>query len=211
MSTRGFVGYQLHGTIRGWYNHFDSYYSELGLAVLDKFERHPQAELTDFFTKRLELLPDNDCQSRHSYKIYHSVFNLNWATDCLILADNSQFLYNGLFCEYGYVFDLDNDELQVYRGFFTRPQYTGQPCSNDNSNGKKYYTHHVLTVTRDNIAAARLLFTIYHRFPDWFLELYLPYPERALLPAIAGKQRSDDIENTTGLDNLLKEIAGAEF
>lgn len=181
MATRGFVGYQLQKVIRGWYNHFDSYYSELGIAVLDKFERHTREELLDFFTRRLKLEPDEDGFLSVNAQ---NPLTIDWSTGYIAVPDASDFLNNGLFCEYGYVFNLDNDELDVYRGFFKAPQRQGQGYF-EGFDG--YYTHRVLTISRRDIAAARQVFMMYEELPDWTHELYGPYPERELLAAISAR------------------------
>jgi hypothetical protein len=38
-----------------------------------------------------------------------------------VMIDNADFLQDGLFCEWGYVADLDADQLVVYRGFTRDP------------------------------------------------------------------------------------------
>lgn len=182
MATRGFVGYQLQNVIRGWYNHFDSYYSGLGIAVLDKFERHTQEELLDFFVRRLRLVPDKDGFLRVNQQ---NPFTLDWSKDYAVLPDDSDFLNDGLFCEYGYVFNLNNDELDVYRGFFKAPQRRGQGYS-EGFDGTKYYTHRVLTIRRQDITAARQVFMMYEELPDWAHEL-CPYPERQLLAVLSAR------------------------
>lgn len=181
MATRGFVGYQLRSVIRGWYNHYDSYYSELGMTVLDKFERHTREELLDFFTRRLKLEPDED--GFLSVNAQNPI-TIDWGIGRIAAPDASDFLNNGLYCEYGYVFNLDTDELDVYRGFFKAPQRRGQKYFKG-FDGTKYYTHHVLTIRRQDIPAARQVFMMYKKLPDWAHELYGPYPERELLVAVS--------------------------
>ena len=36
--------------------------------------------------------------------------------------DERDFLQNGLFCEYAYIYNQDNDTLEIYRGFFETKQ-----------------------------------------------------------------------------------------
>ena len=55
MGTRGFVGYQENGEIKGWYNHFDSYYSKLGRQVLERFETLAMDQLKVFFKSKIRI------------------------------------------------------------------------------------------------------------------------------------------------------------
>jgi len=44
----------------------------------------------------------------------------------IIQEEPELFLYNGLYCEYAYVHNKDNDTLEIYRGFFNKEQFTDQ-------------------------------------------------------------------------------------
>ncbi len=63
MSTRGFVGFSKNGEIKGWYNHFDSYYEGLGNKVLEKYKKHNNRELKNFFNNI--TLVKNDTEDRY--------------------------------------------------------------------------------------------------------------------------------------------------
>lgn len=45
----------------------------------------------------------------------------NSEDDIIWLQDSSSFANNSLYCEYGYVIDLDNDTFEVYEGFNKMP------------------------------------------------------------------------------------------
>lgn len=164
MSTRGFVGFRQNGVLKGWYNHFDSYYEGLGLKVLDKYRRHNNEELKRFFNS-LTFSPFGDYYENHKI-----IFNLDWDEETgLILQDSTNFLNDGLFCEYGYVFNLDNDTIEVYRGLFTEPLEEGQKGYKA-SDGTIYYCNKVLEVNRDNLKDVYKLFEnaaeIWEQFED---------------------------------------------
>ncbi|MFA5174083.1 MAG: hypothetical protein WC438_02790 [Candidatus Pacearchaeota archaeon] len=55
------------------------------------------------------------------------------------------FLTNGLFCEFGYVHNLDNDTLEVYRGWFKKPQWTKKHCKCEDG---ARYTHLVFVIDK---------------------------------------------------------------
>jgi len=147
MSTRGFIGYKKNGIIKGWYNHNDSYYSYVGLKVLEKFNNNSSIILDNFFTKNLKLYDDEKFYENHK-----KVFSLNWKTDSIKLEVYNDFLDDGLDCEYGYVFNLDEDIVEVYRGGFKIEQYNGQQGYSG------YYTHNTFNITRKNIENVKKIF-----------------------------------------------------
>lgn len=152
MGTRGFVGFKLKGEIKGWYNHFDSYYSELGMKVLTKFKNNDLDRLKNFFTENVSF-SDKD----EFYENHRKVFSLNWENEKITLNDETDFLYSGLFCEYGYVFDLDNDAIIVYRGLFKEEQRENQKYYKVYDE-IKYFVNEVFTIKRDMIEIATTIF-----------------------------------------------------
>ena len=119
ISTRGFIGVKKKGIISGKYNHSDSYYSQLGgrNALNAYFDK---ADILDLSNRELETAKDE------------TATNL--------------FIVDGLYCEYAYIHNLDDDTLEIYRGFFHAPQWTpGHLLSYDKT---KYFTHLVMVVDR---------------------------------------------------------------
>jgi len=72
-----------------------------------------------------------------------SIIELKEANE--VLQEGNLFLYDGLYCEYGYIHNLDNDTLEVYRGFFLKPQIFTK-CYDPYD--KKYYTHLVFVIDK---------------------------------------------------------------
>ena len=156
MSTRGLVGFKKKNKIQGWYNHFDSYYSELGINVLSKYNKHTQQELNNFFNNITFV--EDDVGDRF-YENHKTIFSEDWSQQkVFILQDGSDFINDGLFCEYAYIFDLDNDTVNVYRGFFEEPMCKNQ-IGYETHEGIIYYVNKVLTIDRDNTSIVEQLFT----------------------------------------------------
>ena len=121
MITRGFVGFKYNKKApRGWYNHFDSYPSGLGSEIVDKLMKHTPKELLGFF-KRLKLVEQNEGGGDDFYKAHKTVFELDWSKDSAILQDGKDFYKDGIFCEWAYIFNFDNETLEVYKGFGETP------------------------------------------------------------------------------------------
>lgn len=124
MSTRGFIGFKKDGVVKGWYNHSDSYPDCLGYAILEEaFCKYDLDTLKEFFTKRLKLVKRNGGGGDPVYEAHKSVLSLDWRTDSVELLDDSEFIKDGLYCEYAYVFNLDKPvkELLLFKGFGKGP------------------------------------------------------------------------------------------
>lgn len=101
MSTRGLWGY-IHNEYEFLtYNHFDSYPEGLGLITLSH-ARKAEADINPL----------------------HRVF-------AVFDGDGSAFAADSLFCEYGYVIDLDRRVFEVYEGFQTAPHDQGRFTRSD--------------------------------------------------------------------------------
>ena len=162
MSTRGFVGYKKNGKIKGFYNNNDSYYSYLGLKVLKKFEIYSNKQLEDFFIKKLELIT-NDKKDEY-YENHRDIWEIDWSTDNIKLQDGTSFLLDSLFCEYGYVYNLDDGTIEVYRSFFDKPHTGKERIKYEmkdifmESKKEEYFTHLVCTINKEEIEVAYRMF-----------------------------------------------------
>ena len=152
MSTRGFVGFKTNskndreGNIFGVYNHYDSYYNGKGIELLEIYKKTDAKVFKDIFNSIIWSNDEEVANNRVDVvELFEGLYN-----DKEIYND-SDFLNDGLYCEYGYVYNLEEDSLELYRGFFEEPQseelekYKYVACD-----GTAYYTHKVYTVRRDS-------------------------------------------------------------
>ncbi len=153
MWTRGFVGVvTARGVLKIGYNHFDSYPEELGkntfLAVQGWMagtggeieHRAQQAEDLRLVTGDepptaediLKLAPHAD-RSVSTGKLNdwyvllrETQGDINAMLDCGYVEDASEFPYDSLFCEWGYLIDFQKRTFEVYEGFQKTPPETGR-------------------------------------------------------------------------------------
>lgn len=151
MGTRGFVGFAVDGTEKIAYNHFDSYPSGLGLAVLS-WAREIAGDLRLEDAKRhvraLRVVEADSAPTEDDVNQLRPFYNPNvggpserptWYQllretqgdpDTILRAgvieDASEFPQDSLFAEWGYVVDLDELRLEVYEGFQEEPHVSGR-------------------------------------------------------------------------------------
>lgn len=142
MSTRGYMGIQKKGEMKGQYNHFDSYLEGLGKEIIKTINKIPKvnriAVLNEVF-KNIILVNEDDkpTQEQIDYCKEKGLVDLNVATQdindwyCLArktqgdlnfyinggvyMVNGNDFLDDDLFCEYGYVINLDDNTLDFYQ------------------------------------------------------------------------------------------------
>jgi len=142
VSTRGLLAFHVDGETKASYNHADSYPSSLGIDALRYLRTVVDTELgvetlretaarLKVVSNAVRPTPEEiDALGRYAERGYDDGRLDNWyvllhATQGdpqHILAagyvENSfEFGYDGLFCEHGYVIDLDARTFDVYRGF----------------------------------------------------------------------------------------------
>lgn len=152
MGTRGFVGFLVDGEEKIGYNHFDSYPSGVGLDVLTWLRG---ARLKDNLTDRARAVKvvtedtpftDDDLLNLARYtdtsvgdqgihnEVVHDWYQLLRNTqgnpeamlDAGYILDAHEFPLDSLFCEWGYLVNLDEQVLEVYTGFQSTPPTKGR-------------------------------------------------------------------------------------
>ena len=158
MGTRGFIGVVIDGVTKGTYNHFDSYPSHLGAkTVADLTTRSPNVDFLEKARHWIGVDADSppSAELQEQYGQYRNLVSTKSPTDwyCLLhrlqghlvehlqnvqhYPDNVEFLKDSLFCEWAYIWNLDEGMLEIYQGFQTSPP-EGR-YSSDEPNERGYY------------------------------------------------------------------------
>lgn len=149
MGTRGFIGFvDTDGRETIAYNHFDSYPSGIGVEVLE-FARHnvdtDNLAEVDRLAKNLKHVSDRVPPTQADMLALEPYANGRVSTgrptdwycllretqgnpvailECGYAEHDSNWPLDSLFCEWGYLVDLQNNTFEVYEGFQkTPPQY----------------------------------------------------------------------------------------
>jgi hypothetical protein len=138
MGTRGFVGFVVDNTEKITYNHFDSYPAGLGLDVLTWLHsanvhevRAAAAALRLVDSDAVAVAEDmrrlgtkyantnvSTCEPTEWYVLLRETQGDPAAIlDAGVMIDNAEFAFDSLFCEFGYLVDLDTKQFEVYVGF----------------------------------------------------------------------------------------------
>lgn len=142
MSTRGAVGFHRGGIDKIMYNHSDSYPSYLGVSVAKFVQSYsigwlnrtfdgivlvnrktpPTKEQIDecekFFSPHVSTGEKEDWYAL----LRRAQGDLEaYAEGLKYMLDQADFLKDSLFCEWGYVVNLDTQKIEIYRGFQRTP------------------------------------------------------------------------------------------
>ena len=142
MGTRGAYGFHKGGRDKITYNHFDSYPTGLGADVVEFIQNHTDEDMNEIFD-RIVMVRSNGVPSaeqiKECFRFYRPSVSMNtpedwysllratrgdleiYAKGLRYMIDNATFLKDSLFCEWGYVINLDKGVLEVYRGFQKAP------------------------------------------------------------------------------------------
>lgn len=160
MGTRGIYGLRKNKKDKITYNHYDSYPSWLGENIFDFIKRHSIEEMNNLYDRlilvdenkniitltaeeqeKLDKLIEYDDEGKIKEKDMYWLLrtfqgNLDKYDEFKnvdFMCDGHDFIKNSLFCEYGYIINLDTNKLEVFEGFQTKPQKTnryGYVCDN---------------------------------------------------------------------------------
>jgi hypothetical protein len=156
MGTRGIYGLRKGGVDKLTYNHYDSYPEGLGADIVRFCENHTLEQLHEIFDKIILVDEETKPTAEQIEEIKKYNRNLSGHTDdewynllrntqgdlsvydseCRYMIDSREFIKDSLFCEYGYIINLDEEILEYWEGFQSRPQ-----CYNrygETANGEYY-------------------------------------------------------------------------
>lgn len=167
MGTRGLVGTRNNQLfLQGRYHHYDSYYGSCGKEVVDIYF--------------------DELYSGNEEKIGQNILKLSESES----GDSRDFLADGLFCENAYIYNEENDTLEIYRGFFKVKQKFNNikaeilNSMEDNKDGE-YFSHLIMIVDRKKHTKEQVLkaFDKYNNRPETDDEdKEIPYPEQEIIP-----------------------------
>ena len=138
MGSRGIYGLYKNGVDKVTYSHGNSYPKDLGVYIVNFIKTNSIQELNQIFYKIIlvdeETEPTKE-QIEECKKYFDDKFNKdyinNWyyllrksqsilepyKEDLKYMIDSKDFLKSSLYCEWGYIINLDSNELEIYRGF----------------------------------------------------------------------------------------------
>lgn len=148
MGTRGIWGFVHEGKEYLTYNHFDSYPSGLGQNIAQylnsvdvEFLRSRVRELrlvneagpgpTPDEVERLACfadrgVQDGDLRKKWYVLLRHTQGDPEATLRAGVMIDGASFAGESIFCEWGYVIDLDEELFEVYEGFRKKPPTEGR-------------------------------------------------------------------------------------
>lgn len=162
MGTRGTFGFRQDGQDKLAYNHFDSYPDGLGYGVIDGLSKVGRANLAGK-VRNIKLVTDEvppteeQIQELASFSDTRVGKQTNREWYCLLrecqgdvektiaagyMESSPNFIKDSLFCEYGYIVNLDEDVLELYQGFQKSYHSKGRYASTESeraASGNDYY------------------------------------------------------------------------
>lgn len=156
MSTRGLFGFVIDNEVKAVYNHFDSYPEGLGqdlvnflqgtdLSTLPLRARGlqpvPDRTPTPEEVARLRPFTDLTVSGRSAEDWYCLLRKTQGDVEALLAAgiyeDSGDFALDSLFCEWGYLINLDDSLFEVYKGFQRKAHTQGRFAKENDRKG--YY------------------------------------------------------------------------
>lgn len=173
MSTRGIYGFRKNKTDKLTYNHSDSYPSCLGETMLEFCKATSFDELNDIY-ERITLVDEETTPTAEQIEACRGFADTSVSTGriddwyCLLremqgepskwkeisgtiyMIDNHEFIKDSLFCEYGYIINLDTNKLEFWVGFQKRPSARNR-YGNEPDEGGYYPCRMVASYPLDSI------------------------------------------------------------
>jgi hypothetical protein len=144
MGTRGLYGFRFNGIDKTTYNGYDSYPEGLGLNMINFICSTDRPTMKKIFVGLVMVNEDTkptalqiaECESFTDLSVSTGSVN-DWY--CLLrktqgglspyltdelhyMIDGHNFILNSLFCEWGYIINLDTDMLEIWQGFQEKSQ-----------------------------------------------------------------------------------------
>ena len=138
MGTRGAIGFRINEEDKISYNHSDSYPTSLGVKVMEFVKATPDEDMRKM-AKRIKMVKQDKKPTKKQIQtcMKAGVVNLGVSEGseqdwyCLLrnaqgdlgayargyMIDSHRFLKDSLFCEWGFILNVDTKELEIYRGF----------------------------------------------------------------------------------------------
>lgn len=165
MGTRGFMGLVIDGEQKIGYVHWDSYPDGLGVSTLDALRTLLLADSGDqvaTLARQLEVVKSDTKPNREQQERLADYADTNVSTKSLdewyvllrhthgnlvqtlkagYIEDASDFPYDSLYAEWGYIIDLDTKVFEAYRGFQHAPHGLGRFASGTGPDRMKTLGH----------------------------------------------------------------------
>jgi hypothetical protein len=164
MGTRGLNGWVVDGNVYASYNQYDTYPSGLGRTAVEYVNQlvlNRATQATRDQVRALRKVNDGDKPAADEMAAlqragradgnvssgddWYSALRNNQGSFSAILEtgfilDSADFAADSLFCEYAYLVNLDNETLEVYKGFVSEgAQVEGRFADIDTTNGSNGY------------------------------------------------------------------------
>lgn len=114
MSTDGAVGFVQNGHTTIIFNSMDSYPSGLGNSVLDFIRRWDIDKISIMVSNFVYV---NDGSEGKSFYEFDDYFEGDITNKKLLVYSDVNFIYTSLYCEWLYLIDFDEGNLEIFKGF----------------------------------------------------------------------------------------------
>jgi len=112
MSTRGLLGFVHNKEIRASFNHFDSYLEGLGQSIASLCNIIVDWKTFTHRYEKIHWISETEAPMKYlsGKEIMYEILKDNPLT----LVDEKDFAEDDLFCEYAYLINLDDKQLEIY-------------------------------------------------------------------------------------------------